>query len=617
MCGISFYLRCDSHTPNMLDQSLSVIKHRGPDSFSTSFLEINDYYIGLGHVRLSIHDLTDLGSQPMFYEDSVVLAFNGEIYNFISLRCMLENRGYEFKSSSDTEVLLKLYVEFGNEAFTMIQGMFAGVILDRTKQILHVFRDTIGIKPLYFYEKDYNFFCSSEIKGLYPFLDSKLELDPNDVYEFFNNGFLYEPHTGYKGVTKIMPGQIITFDLKNKNKSVRNFESKLDLNTRELKFLLDNAVKSQLVSDVPLGVFFSGGTDSTIIAQLSEDTELFFASYDVGHSSDIDREYSQKIASYLNKKLVIHDISDSSSSIDVLLAQVKFVAENTEELISDYTFWSTFKLSQAAKKHGYTVMLSGMGGDEVFAGYPRYKVLKFHLIFKLLSPILTLLFKFSLFPKFLDKKFERLVSYINEDYWPVAYSRLLGYFSRVELKSMFGENEVKLYSFYNHRLKDVIAHYKGDMDDKVKMAQYLDKFGFLSHNLMVSDKASMLSSVELRVPLLSEALVSYGTKLKSGDLISANKTKIPLTEHLKSFLPSSLVNRPKTGFNPPLDNLITKIGRDRLLEELSDFDGIINPDFVKKIIDDHFENKANNSYKIWQVLYFKYWCEVRKNSEII
>ncbi len=610
MCGISFYYNQHRTFSSELKNSLTETQHRGPDSQGYYETEIDGAFIGLGHNRLSIVELSETGSQPMHGNEKASLIFNGEIYNHRELRELLIQRGYTFNGLSDTEVILNLYIEFSTKAFSMLEGMFSIVILDAKHKQVHVVRDSIGIKPVYIVETTGGLFGCSEIKGLKPFPFINWDVDKNDIYEFFNTGFLYEPATGYKNIKKLMPGHTLTIDIVTGQKETEQFKLISDYNNKKsFKDKLNRAVSNQLIADVPLGVFFSGGADSSILAGMSEGADLFFAEYASDSSANIDKKYSKLIAGHLDKKLITYKFSDDEVSVDDLIYQVKFVAENTEELISDYTFWATYQLSMAAKERGYKVMLSGMGGDEAFAGYPRYHILNKHNLFKILSPILKCFLSLKLFPKKLDKKFERLVSYTSEKNWGVAYSRLLGYFSREELKLLFKEKEELHFKTYSNKIAALISQFKGDKKDKVKLGQHMDRFGFLAHNLMVSDKASMLASIELRVPLLDESLVAHGYADKSANLIDARNTKKPLKNLLKDFLPHDLIERPKTGFNPPIDSLINRIGKTRLKKEITGINKFIDEDFALKLMDDHFSNKQNNSYKLWQLLYFKFWIE--------
>ena len=609
MCGISFYYSNKSNFSERLASSLSVTEHRGPDASGTFEKEYKNAYVGLGHNRLSIIELTNAGNQPMHEEENSII-FNGEIYNHESLRKSLQLKGYSFTGNSDTEVILKLYAEYGVESFLMLRGMFIIVILDRKTGHLNIVRDAIGIKPIYIMKNGEGIFGCSEIKGLKELVKTELKIDTLDIYEFFNNGFLYEPATGFEDVKKILPGELLAIELATGKCTYSQLLTiNSYMNETSLESKLRNSIASQSIADVPLGVFFSGGADSSIIASYTKDSDLFFAEYATDPSSDIDKKYSKLIGEYLKKKIVTHNFDDSSIDAEKLLKQVQFVATNSEEPISDYTFWSTYQLSQAAYDNGYKVMLSGMGGDEAFAGYPRYHILQNHKILLFLSPIFKLLLKLKLFPKKFDKRFERLLSYTTEKNWPVAYSRLLGYFSRDDLSKLFGKNEGNLYLDFSKKLNGIFKKFDGDIKDKVEAGQFLDRYGFLSHNLMVSDKASMLASIELRVPLLDEAIVSHGLVEKSLNLIDSRNTKKPLKNILSNSIPKRLIERPKTGFNPPLDALVNKIGKDRLSQEFSEISQFISSKFAIELVDEHFSGTKNNTYKIWQLLYFKFWLD--------
>jgi asparagine synthase (glutamine-hydrolysing) len=610
MCGLSFFAVKDGvpETQAQMEKSLAVTRHRGPDASGTYFASVAGYQVGLGHNRLSILDLSPTGSQPMFADNhGVSIVFNGEVFNHHELRRQLIEKGYTFKGTSDTEVILQLYVEHQEQAFALLEGMFTFVILDEPRKKTFLVRDVVGIKPVYCYTGPDGFYACSEIRGIKCFSQVNTDIDADDVFEFFNNGFLYEPNTGYTSIKKLMPGTYLAFDLATGKLTTQRYQSAINFKTEQsLVQDVRSAVTRQLEADVPVGVFFSGGADSSILASFTGDADLFFAQYDATDDSTVDTKFSARIAEHLGKKLVVTEILDSNTDP---FESIDFVAANTEELVSDYTFWATYRLSTEARKSGYTVMLSGMGGDEAFAGYPRYTVLKHHTLIRWLYPVLSALLKLKLFPKRLDKKFERLVSYAQESYWPLAYSRMLGYFSRQELQGFFRDYS-ELERHYKQRLSGVMDQYTGAVEDKVKCAQHFDQTGFLSHNLSVSDKASMLASIELRVPLLDERVVASGLATSSADLLKGGAPKAPLKKLLKSLLPASLVDRPKTGFNPPLDGIIQRIGQQRLLTEFERIYTYVAREEVQKLVNNHFSGSANNTYKLWQMVYFERWLKI-------
>jgi len=616
MCGLSFYCSLHTNPFSELEKSMLEISHRGPDGSGVLSMKMGNYHLGIGHNRLSILDLSEAGKQPMDLGHGVIISYNGEVYNHRHLRTLLEEKGYAIRGHSDTEIISLLYTEFGNTAFSMLKGMFAFVIIDQKKQKVVMVRDRLGIKPLYVYLDSTDVFASSEIRGLQAFSAVPTEIDRHDVFEFFNQGFLYEPSTGYVSIKKLKPGYYLEIDLTNGIKNEVGFQTSDDYHsTAKLEDVIQSAVEQQLVADVPLGTFFSGGVDSSIIASFTEKNDLFFAKYTNDNQADYDLTFSNKISSFLNKSLHVSDINVSDKNADELMQTVDFVAKNTEELISDYTFWATYQLSRAAREKGYKVMLSGMGADEIFAGYPRYSVLKLHRLMKGMRPVLKGLLKCKFVPKKWDKKFDRLISYTAEKHWPTAYSRLLGYFSRVELNEFFVDID-SLNSCYQSKLDAIAQSFKGHVCDKVKFAQHFDLTGFLSHNLMVSDKASMLASLELRVPLLDESIVNHGLALSSKTLLKRGQLKHPLKSLLGRLIPKQFVERPKTGFNPPLEGLINTLGMERLKREMVHVGTYINLQAVNTLITQHFSGEANNVYKLWQLLYFSRWLKLKGEKNV-
>jgi asparagine synthase (glutamine-hydrolysing) len=606
MCGISFYLTKDEAHEAKLHDSLTKISHRGPDSSCTYFHNNSDFFIGMGHNRLSIVDLSPSGIQPMKYQDARII-FNGEIYNYKEIRQELIKLGHKFDTGTDTEVILKSYYEYGVECFHKLSGMFAFIIFDETKNKVFLVRDTVGIKPLYIFQGKDSVYASSEIKGLKAFPEVDQSISNQDIFEFFNKGFLYEPNTGFQHIKKLLPGNYMEINLLDGNTTISEFRHLINPdNVFNLKESIANAVELQRQADVPVGVFFSGGADSTVLAYFASDTKLLFAGYDKDPVSDLDRKYAAAISNQLNAKLNTVAIEGSSSETSKILSSFYFVADNTEELISDYTFWPTYLLSKAARESGFKVMLSGMGGDEVFAGYPRYLVVKYHNLIKLIAPILSLLKYMSLVPNSFAKKFDRLLSYINEKHWALGYSRLLGYFSRSELLELFKEFD-SMNETYKKKLNTINDSFLGN--NRLKRAQHFDALGCLQHNLSVADKASMLASIELRVPLLDENVFANGQNAKSHELIPIVSLKKPLKNLLHSLLPKKLVNRPKTGFNPPLDGLINSLGSRVIMNELKSLSIIFDLKPIEDIVNAHFEGASNNTYKIWQLLYFSRWLK--------
>jgi asparagine synthase (glutamine-hydrolysing) len=611
MCGVTgFYSLAEKE--NNANVSLQKIKHRGPDSIGLQLYRKHEYFVGLGHVRLSVMDLSRSADQPMVSSDGcVVMVFNGEIYNFKQLKSELP--GYDFRNHSDSEVLLEYYCRFGADGFAHVRGMFAVAFYNLKSGELVLVRDQIGVKPIYYCQDNDGVYFSSEVRGLRPYVREPFKIDPSSLYEFLSCGFVYEPDTGLEGVKKVPAGHYVT--ILGKSLIVRKYFD-LEFETRSKVFdstMVKAAVESQLDSDVKLGTFFSGGLDSSIIAAYARTTAIF-ANYNkqeiLAGGGTPDQPYALGIAAHLGIELETTEIESEKLNIDETLDSMKRVAEGNEELISDYTFLASLELSKGARAKGFKVMLSGMGGDETFVGYPRYNVLIHNMPYFFLAKLSSIpTFKKILrrFPG-IAKKIERLVSYYEEGSFVVAYSRLLGYFSGSELEQLLGVERYEVQtSNFTTKLNPLLKDF--EYDNSLVKGLVLDYHGFLSHNLSVADKSSMQVGLELRVPLLDQDLyTSYLSGLRTGAK-THRVGKVSLTRLLVQLVPRKFVCRKKAGFNPPLDGKILAIGELKIISIFRS--GVlyhqISQSFIEEMVNDHFKGLANNTYKIWQLLYLHFW----------
>jgi len=569
--------------------------------------------VGFGHVRLSIVDISPAGNQPMISADGrIAMVFNGEIYNFLELKTRLPD--HAFRSSSDSEVLLELYARFGTACFADLNGMFTAAFLDIATGAVVIVRDQIGVKPIYYVADGPALYVSSEIKGIAPFLDLPLAVSQAGLFEFLNCGFVLEPESGLEGVRKIPAGCYIEYQ-SGTTRLHRYFS--LDAQTRQVgpaKVDLAGAVEDQLIADVKLGVFFSGGLDSSVIAAFAK-REALFAAYDAtevksGGLVD-DAPYAEEIAEVLQIDLTKVSISDSLDP-DHILQTMRTVAMGTEELISDYTYYASLELSRVARDHGFKVMLSGMGGDEAFIGYPRYKLLMRDRFYRLAHIPLRLSAVSALVKRNprLAKKVDRFRQYFDEAHFASRYARLVGYLSRHEIAALIPDQDCDtLARTFEQRCDALLVGFESDTP--LVKALVLDYHGYLSHNLSVADKSSMSVSLEVRVPLLDprvycDALAKLrrpGAKPQFG--------KQALREMLLKILPRNLVDRPKAPFNPPLDTKIMALGAHRIKDQLaqSPFGRHLDLNAAMSLVDQHFQGIENNTYKIWQLLYLSFWLE--------
>ncbi|MDK2046965.1 asparagine synthase (glutamine-hydrolyzing) [Aliarcobacter butzleri] len=611
MCGIVGYI---SEQNFDIKTNLEIINHRGPDSLKSVFYLYNEKNIGLGHVRLSIIDVDSHANQPFDFQDKYTLIFNGEIYNYLELREYLKEKGYIFCTNSDTEVLISAYDYFQEKVFEHLDGMFAFCIYDKVKNKIIVARDHLGIKPVYYYydEKSNELFFASELKALFEFKSVPKKISSEAICEYLFNGWLYEPHTGFENVFKIMPGSFIEYDLKLQEKKSKIYfdvtnedEKSKILRNKNIEELIDDSIMKQCRSDVPLGVFFSGGIDSTVIANKVNNPKCLSAKYD---KIDIknsgigdDYIYSKKIAEILNLDIEPIKLKNEKFDLDI----IKHIINSTEELNADFTYSISEKISKKARLKNYIVMLSGMGADEIFGGYPRYKVVKYKRFYKFISYLLIPFKNIIKKNKSLNKKVDRFFNSINENDFIYSYSSLIGSFSKSEIEKIIKEkNQIQK---YHDKINKFLDKVKTKTD--FKKAFYLDLYGFLSHNFIVADKSSMQASIEMRVPLINKELVVKNFYENENKLLDFFHTKKQLKKILYKVLPKEIINRKKTGFNPPMDNLIKDIGKDNFLKIIKSgaLEKYINLEYIEILIYNHFNNLDNNTYKLWQILFLHFW----------
>lgn len=613
MCGIVGYISNDNID---LSTHLNRMHHRGPDASGIYYDSIKNTYIGLGHVRLSIIDTTSGANQPFYFNNKYVLVFNGEIYNYIELRTILKSRGYKFDTESDTEVLISAYDYYQEKIFDYIDGIFSFCIYDKVKKKIFLARDHLGIKPIYyFYNKKLDeFFFASELKVLFDFKKVPKKISPDNICEFLFNGWLYEPDTGFENIFKLMPGSYIEYNvLSHEKKTItyfdacRSFEKYKSLRTKNIKDLIYESIKKQCRSDVLLGVFFSGGIDSTIIANSVNNTKCLTAKYNsrsmIDSGIDNDFLYSQKIGEILNLDIKTIYIDDKKIDLEV----IKYIVKSVEELNADLTYYVSEKVAKEARLEKYIVMLSGMGADEIFGGYPRYKVVKYRYFYKVISYLLTPFRGFVKRSRYISKKVDRFFNSINEVDFIYSYSSLIGSFSKMEIFKII--KDASGVQKYHNKINALLNKVKDESN--FKKAFYLDLYGFLSHNFIIADKSSMRASIEMRVPLASKDLVIKNFYEKENMILDFFNTKKQLKKILFKILPKNVINRRKVGFNPPIDGIINSIGYKNFLSiiESGRLNQYINLEYIEELIYNHYNNIDNNTYKLWQILFLHFWIE--------
>jgi len=611
MCGILGYFSTPNYKTDIRDK-LEQLNHRGPDGTGI-FDDSTEYYnLSLGHKRLSIIDLNERSNQPFFSTcRRYAIIFNGEIYNYQELQDKyLPDE--KMLTTSDTEVLLMLYMKYKEAMLNMLEGMFALVIYDVEAREIFIARDQLGIKPLYYYKDDQKVIFSSELKAIWAFERVKKEIDWSFLPEFMLNSFLYEPDTGYQRVKKLLPGAYMKISVENGqlNTQTKVYWSIVDKNGHQANStdsIIEKSIQSHLISDVPVGLFFSGGVDSSIILQnvRPKITPLIVKSdSEATAQSGIldDYTYAKKVATLFETPLVELPLNQYIPSNEAFLESIHQLSMLSEEPLADYTFISSRYISQKSREAGFTVMLSGMGADELFGGYDKFRMVQNHAAFKAISPFVNLFLKNN---KKFNKKIQRFNSFFDADDFALKYSSLVGCYSLNDLKKLLPQT-TDIQTFTNK-----INGYLADKQhfSPLKKAMALDLHGFLSHNFLVADKSSMLESIELRVPLATHSIAEHTFGLPDKQLVGLFKTKKILKQYLCQYLPKDIVHRKKTGFNPPLDAAINQLGEAGTLAFLkkNDLYAHLNENEIKQIVAKHFRREENNTFKIYLILYLSAW----------
>jgi asparagine synthase (glutamine-hydrolysing) len=618
MCGFCGILRFSKSTgvdPSLIAHMSATLTHRGPDDAGLYV----EGQIGIGHRRLSIIDVAG-GHQPMkshAYGVSQVIVYNGENYNYMALRRELKGLGHTFRTASDTEVLLTAYGEWGNDCVNHLRGMFAFAIWDESKKSLFLARDRMGIKPLYYYQDDEFVIFASEIKAIFAsgMVESSMEYSALD--SFLTLGYVPGPMTMSKGISKLLPGHSITIDENGKTEveCYWNF-NKITPNPisfsgaqEKLDQLLTDSVEMRLMSEVPLGVFLSGGLDSSAItALMSRITDQRIKTFTLGYEgADEANElgFARKVASLFGTEH--HEITlEPYDFIDSIPELVKI----TEEPLAQSTAISLYQIAKEAKRYA-TVLLSGEGSDEVFGGYGLYK--------RMLAIDRTRgLFKFfgmipdACLPGDRFKKYADWFSSAVED----RYRGTSGYLTE-RIKRHFYSSELLNYIKHNNYLEKTFFRWFKDVDGQPPLSQllYVDSKTWLVEDLLLrADKMTMATSVELRVPFLDHKVVEFASSLPDRYKISNGEGKFILKKLMEKYLPKEIIYRKKMGFSVPTKRWFAG----DLLEPAKDIifsrklldTGWFQKKYLESMFDRHCRGKEDNSVRIFSLLVLYHWLDI-------
>ncbi len=596
MCGI--YVTNIPYDKDIIEKKISSIRFRGPDNMG--FSKINN--ISLAHLRLSIIDLDSRSNQPMEFEN-LHISYNGEIYNFLTLKEQLKGLGYQFTTTSDTEVLLIGYKEWGTDLVSKLNGMFAFCIYDTGTQKIFCARDRLGVKPFYYYWKNGNFEICSQLS---PLSEGK-EISIEAISMYLDCGYIPSPYSIFDDVYKLPPGNSMIIDLNTFQINIKEYWNlkKVILTDisykdakKQLHDLLIDSVKIRLQSDVPIGSFLSGGIDSALISGIaSKVSDSPINTFSIGFD---DPHYDEsKVAAEFAKIIGSKHTTTICKPEDVISLIPKFV-EVYDEPFADSSALPSLLLNSVTKPY-VTVALSGDGGDESFLGYNHFdSVAKFIRFQRIPKPIRSIALKIFEF-KYLKNKYPNL-------------KRIL----QVETVDAFIEAIFIGYdSLQKIRNKNWLSNYK---DYKILSSNPVQKAADLNIKLWLEndsnvkvDRASMAYSVEVRSPFLDYRIIEFARTLPvSYRYQNGNRKKI-LRDILKEYIPEQIFNQPKKGFAVPISNWIRNELKVEFTSNLSDSFlhkvPNLNIEKFKFIFQEHLDNKKDNSHYIWRLYVLSKWYQ--------
>lgn len=642
MCGIAGFIDTDVSQIDgnkILKNMLEQINHRGPDSSGAYINKERGIYIG--HVRLSIIDLTDTGHQPMISEDGRwVISYNGEIYNHKAIKDEINNKfSLKWRGSSDTEVLLKSIQVYGlKKAITKSTGMFAFSLWDSKERKLFLVRDRFGEKPLYFsvshLETKPKITFGSELKIFKQHPSFREVINYEAVYDYFKTMTINGSKTIFKNVHKVNPGEYVEIDLINKSvtetkywcigeANVNSCYAKLTDNELidELDIMLNKTIHDQMLADVPVGSFLSGGIDSSLVTSIMQSqSNKQISTFSIGFEDPKynEAEDAKKIASFIgtnHTELILHP-NDA-------LKIIPNIPNIYNEPFADPSQIPTYLLTSLVSKN-IKVALSGDAGDEVFGGYNRHLFMSQYwpYLSKIPLPIRSQLA--SILPRLVNNKYGRLIGRSFSDKWQaldsliVKASRLMKFSSSKDIyQSMISVAWDDDCLFLENIMHDsVIRDIKVDNHDILEYMQAMDIVNYLPNDILTKvDRSAMSVSLETRIPFLDHNIVNFGLNLPKRLKIMKTRnnfgTKIILRRLLSKYIPEELTNRKKMGFGIPLQSWISgplkEWVMDTLTHESSKKIGIFDHSVIENHLSDHMNGKIDNSEKIWTLLIFYDW----------
>ena len=634
MCGITGINHADRR---LIRKMTACISHRGPDQDGIFV----DDTVSLGHRRLSIIDLSERGRQPMHNEnEDVWIVFNGEIYNHLEIRKKLEEKGHRYASRSDTETIIHGYEEFGEQIVQQMNGDFAFCIYDSRKKRFFLARDRLGVKPLYYYfDRKKLFIFASEIKAILEHPQVRRQVHLGAMHQYLTYRYVFSPQTILQHIYRLQPAHTLTYDLKTNELKIQRYwdvdsspENIVHCGEAEhvarYRDLLVKSTERRLMSDVPLGVYLSGGMDSSsIVAALShvkkmhQDTESI-RSFSIGFSEGISElPYARAIAEKFHTN---HTEITMESDAAGLLPHLVY---HMDEPVADPAQLPTYVLSQHTKKNGVTVVLTGDGGDETLAGYEQVKFIKFAQPLKFFPRNLRMFgvrLAMNNLPAAAKDKIFKYASKLGK----VATERAVSMVKNVSsvshtykaITGLFNDDEIRALSAQTLPETDHLAPYLPPASHHVvnRILAFETKALLPEHMLMKSDKMCMAWGIEGRVPLLDHEIVEYTFKMPPSMKLHLATEKYVLRKAMQQWLPKNILQRGKQRFYVPIDlwlkQDLSSMMDSLLSPEILAQQGFFNPAAVKKIRENYYRAPLYYARQLWTLLTFQVWHELFLNG---
>lgn len=628
MCGIAGFIDFNKQlTKSTLVNMTDVLHHRGPDDSGYSYYEEATATVGLGHRRLSILDLSSHGHQPMKHEQ-LELVYNGEVYNFKEIRKELEALNYRFESDSDTEVILKAYHQWGVKSVDKFNGMFAISIYDKINAKLILIRDRAGVKPLYFYQADNCVLFASELKSFHKAERFEKSINHDAVALYLQYGYIPQPYTIFNNTHKLKAGCYLEIDLKTQQLKETPYwdvidhynKPKLEISDNEAleetEALLQTSFDYRMVADVPVGVFLSGGYDSSIVtAMLQSNSMNKINTFTIGfHEKGFDEApYAKAVADHLGTNHTEYYCTQKDA-LDI----IPKLPEIYDEPFGDVSGIPTTLVSQLARKD-VTVSLSADGGDEIFAGYEKhqYSLDYHHKYGKIPAPIKSAL-QYGL-----NKLDPNKIPYFKDTYnFETKYRKLqnvLAAKNAAEVMKFTSQNFTYLQTqqLLKAPIKPLRTHFDDEVsshNDAINHMLAIDYKTYMLDDIMTKvDRAGMSVSLEGREPLLDYRLIEFAAQLPSNLKYREGQQKWLLKQITHKYLPKKMMDRPKQGFGVPITEWFKDELKDYFMAYLSqqrlEKEGVFNADEVIKLLNKYLQGSNEGADRLWRILMFQMWYE--------